>query len=375
MADKEKLQLIQAKIDELTPYPYNNKDHTKTVRSIMESIEQNGFYSPIQINEQNVIINGHGRWLAMKKLGKKTIPAIVVTWMPEEQQKICRVIDNLTASYSQYDMENLTKEIEHSPDEFLRKLTKSIFKWFLFSDEANKELIEDVVHVVKLWLIKKWDIVQLWPHKIMCWDSTKSKEVSELMNNIKADCVRTDPPYNVNYKGHAEATKDGIMNDKMKLDTWTRFTIWGKVAGIQNYLMHNYPHHKAYITKKIWDLVHKHNIKEDFSKEKEASKKARLKQSKKWRDMYDTGNFSDTLMSLTPTDDELLHPTTILDYQTYAWFSKSDIEQYYEKFFKNLVKVKNFNQLEVLNDLEIARKYNLITKSYLEVITNSIKKT
>gem|GEM_PF-5309846 len=41
MADKEKLQLVQAKIDELTPYPYNNKDHTKTVRSLMESIEQN----------------------------------------------------------------------------------------------------------------------------------------------------------------------------------------------------------------------------------------------------------------------------------------------------------------------------------------------
>jgi len=48
--------------------------------------------------------------------------------MPEEQQKLCRVIDNLTASYSQYDMENLTKEIENSPDEFLRKLTKSVFK-------------------------------------------------------------------------------------------------------------------------------------------------------------------------------------------------------------------------------------------------------
>gem|GEM_PF-6456265 len=64
----------------------------------------------------------------MKKLGKTTIPAIVVKGMPEEQQKICRVIDNLTASYSQYDMENLTKEIEHSPDVFLRKLTKSIFK-------------------------------------------------------------------------------------------------------------------------------------------------------------------------------------------------------------------------------------------------------
>jgi len=168
---------------------------------------------------------------------------------------------------------------------------------------------------------------------------------------------------------------DRFIEDKMKLDTWSRFTIGGKVAGIQNYLMHNYPHHKAYITKKIWDLIQKHDIREDFSKEKEASKKIRLKQSKKWRDKYDTGNPSDTLMSLTPTDDELLHPTTILDYQTYAWFLKSDIAEYYEKFFKNLSRVKNFNQLEVLNDLEIARKYNLITKSFLKVITNSIKKT
>lgn len=75
-----------------------------------------------------MIINGHGRWLAMKKLGRKTIPAIVVKGMPEEQQKICRVIDNLTSSYSEYDMENLTKEIENSPDEFLRKLTKAVFK-------------------------------------------------------------------------------------------------------------------------------------------------------------------------------------------------------------------------------------------------------
>ena len=219
----EKLKLVQAKIDELTPYPYNNKDHTKTVRSLMESIEQNWFYSPIQINEQNVIINGHGRWLAMKKLWKTTIPAIVVKGMPEEQQKICRVIDNLTASYSQYDMENLTKEIEHSPDVFLRKLTKSIFKWFLFSDETNKELIEDVVPIVKLWLIKQGDIIQLWPHRIMCWDSTKSKEVSTLMNNIKADCVRTDPPYNVDYKGHAEATKEWILNDKMETSAFRKF--------------------------------------------------------------------------------------------------------------------------------------------------------
>lgn len=219
----EKISLIQVKIDELTPYPYNNKDHTKTVRSLMESIEQNWFYSPIQINEQNVIINGHGRRLAMKKLWKKTIPAIVIKGMPEEQQKICRVIDNLTASYSQYDMENLTKEIEHSPDEFLRKLTKSIFKGFLFADEASKELVEDVVHIIKLWLIKQWDIIELWNHRIMCWDSTKSKDVATLMNGIKADCVRTDPPYNVDYKWHAEATKDWIMNDKMESGAFKQF--------------------------------------------------------------------------------------------------------------------------------------------------------
>ena len=219
-----KLKIIQAIITDLIPYAYNNKDHTKTVRSIMESIEQNWFYNPIQINEDNIIINGHGRRLAMKKLWYETIPAIIISWMPEEQQKLCRVIDNLTASYSKYDMENLTKEIEDSPDEFLRKLTKEVFKGFMFIDETTKELIEDVVpNIKKLWIIKHWDVVKLWDHTIMCWDSTKQEDTRKLMNWIKADCVRTDPPYNINYKGHAEATKEWIMNDKMDSGAFKQF--------------------------------------------------------------------------------------------------------------------------------------------------------
>ena len=175
--------------------------------------------------------------------------------------------------------------------------------------------------------------------------------------------LKDNPLPNIKNKEITEINR--FISEKMKLDVWGRFTVWGKVAGIQNYLMHNYPQHQKYIARKIWDLVHKHDIKEDFSKENEASKKARQKQSKKWRDKYDTGNASDTLMELTPTDDELLHPTTIKDYQEYAGFSKSDIDQYYERFFKNLSKQskkKTLSLSEIEEDLRTAINYGLLTK-------------
>lgn len=108
-------------------------------------------------------------------------------------------------------------------------------------------MIEDVVPIVKLGIIKQGDIVKLGQHRIMCGDSTKMADVEKLMNGIKADCIRTDPPYNVDYKGHAEATKDGIMNDKMESGAFAQFLynafgcmkeVTKKGAGI--YVYHNH---------------------------------------------------------------------------------------------------------------------------------------
>jgi len=68
-------------------------------------------------------------------------------------------------------------------------------------------------------IVQVWDIFQLWNHRLMCWDSTLPDDVAKLMDGKKADMIRTDPPYNVAYKWHAENTKEMIMNDKM--DKWS----------------------------------------------------------------------------------------------------------------------------------------------------------
>ena len=252
----------------------------------------------------------------------------------------------------------------------LDELWPSVSKWwdFIWPDvfkeyypilienfKTAKNEIQDWHHRLTQ-LLKNWDKdipvrypnTELWKQ----WDQYQKSPKYQLKEN---------PIPQIKQKEITEINK--FIDDKMKLDTWTRFTIWGKVAGIQNFLMHNYPQHQKYITKKIWDLIQKHDIKEDFSKENQASKKARQKQSKKWRDKYDTGTPSDTLMELTPTDDELLHPTTILDYQEYAGFLKSDISNYYDNFFKNLdqkVKISKLDLSQIKNDLKKATNYWLL---------------
>ncbi len=67
------------------------------------------------------------------------------------------------------------------------------------------------------------DLYELGDHRILCGDSTKHTDLKKLMGTNKADVVFTDPPYNVDYKGSGENTKNGIMNDKMDDDKFLAF--------------------------------------------------------------------------------------------------------------------------------------------------------
>lgn len=63
------MEIINKKVDELKPYEYNNKKHDeKQVNMIANSIREFGFTQPVVIDRNNVIVIGHGRWEASKKL-------------------------------------------------------------------------------------------------------------------------------------------------------------------------------------------------------------------------------------------------------------------------------------------------------------------
>jgi ParB-like chromosome segregation protein Spo0J len=95
-------------IKDLKPYENNAKEHpAKQIKQIMESIKAFGFNDPIAIDEDNVIIEGHGRLLAAQKLKLKEVPVIRLTHMSEAQKKAYIIAHNKLALNSGFNLEKI----------------------------------------------------------------------------------------------------------------------------------------------------------------------------------------------------------------------------------------------------------------------------
>lgn len=99
-------------IKDLIPYNRNPRDNSKAIDKVALSIKEFGYKVPIVINSENIIINGHTRLLALKKLGYEEVDVIVADDLSDEQVKAFRLADNKTAEYSEWDFNLLNKELE-----------------------------------------------------------------------------------------------------------------------------------------------------------------------------------------------------------------------------------------------------------------------
>lgn len=82
------LKILYLDISEIKEYENNSKEHPEwQISQIANSIERFGFNDPIAIDENNIIIEGHGRYLAAKKLGLNKIPCIQLKELKEEEKK------------------------------------------------------------------------------------------------------------------------------------------------------------------------------------------------------------------------------------------------------------------------------------------------
>lgn len=129
------MEIEQVGIETLIPYQFNNKIHTTTqIDRIANSISQFGFNQPIVIDEQNVILVGHGRFEAAKKLGLKKIPILRKINLTEAQKKAYRIVDNKTASDTSYDLNNLELEVR-ALEELKFDVEPFAFDEFKFKEE------------------------------------------------------------------------------------------------------------------------------------------------------------------------------------------------------------------------------------------------
>ena len=99
-------------LKEIKPYPNNPRINDKAVDRVASSINEFGFNSPIVVDKDLMIINGHTRYKASQKMNLEKVPVIVVDNLTDEQIKAYRIADNKTAEYSEWDYEKLIQEIQ-----------------------------------------------------------------------------------------------------------------------------------------------------------------------------------------------------------------------------------------------------------------------
>lgn len=225
------LNVQQIALEQLVPYARNARTHSETqVAQIAGSIAEFGFVNPVLVGGDNIIIAGHGRVMAAKKLGLKTVPTIKLDHLTENQRRALVIADNKIAENAGWDEELLRLELQNLADEDfdldllgfddveLDDLLTSL------DDDEAAALDENIPEVQENPVSRTGDIWIMGEHRLLCGDSTSEADMKKLMAGELADMVFTDPPYNVNYgdtakdklrsKGGAKAGRK-IMNDNL----------------------------------------------------------------------------------------------------------------------------------------------------------------
>ena len=208
------LKIEYIALSKLKPYEKNARKHQKAdLATIENSIREFGMCDPIGIwSDKNIVVEGHGRLLALKALGETVAPCIRLDHLTDEQRRAYALAHNKTAEMSEWDFDFLPGELDD-----ITGIDMTAFGFdFDIEEEEPQEVVEDEAPEVDEEaepITQTGDIWQLGRHRLMCGDSTNRATVEKLMNGNKADMVFTDPPYNIGYQGVSD--KRTIQNDKM----------------------------------------------------------------------------------------------------------------------------------------------------------------
>jgi site-specific DNA-methyltransferase (adenine-specific) len=204
------MNIIELKLADIKPYEKNPRKNDEAVKYVAESIKEFGFKVPIVIDGNNVIVCGHTRYKASKKLGLETVPCIIADDLTEEQIKAYRLADNKVAEQAEWNFDLLGDELADIFD-----IDMSYFGFEDMTVEEEVEVIEDdfEVELPEEPKAKLGDIYQLGNHRLMCGSSTSFEDVEVLLNGADIDLIYTDPPYGMN-----AVSKSGVLKETYKTD-------------------------------------------------------------------------------------------------------------------------------------------------------------
>ncbi len=214
----EKMKTEMRAIDSIKLYPKNPRKNDKAIDAVAKSLKEFGWRQPIVVDKDGIIIVGHTRWKAAKKLGMVEVPVHVASELTPAQAKAYRLADNQTNTIASWDLDLLPIELGE-----LKDLNVDLGS-LGFSDAeidkfgcGKKGLTDpDAVPEVKEPITKTGDLWILGEHRLLCGDCTIEANVQRLMAEEKARLIFTSPPYyNAREYAHWDTIKKYL--DDMKV--------------------------------------------------------------------------------------------------------------------------------------------------------------
>jgi ParB-like chromosome segregation protein Spo0J len=169
-----KLQVEYVSIDEIKTYENNAKLHpAEQIEQIKESIKEFGFNDPIAIDKDNVIIEGHGRYIACKELGITEVPIIRLNELSDEQKRAYMLVHNKLTMNTDFDIELLNDELENIFD-----IDMSKFDFDLGEDEEKENDITEPTFNYK----EQYGVI------VMCKNEVEQEEIYNRLTEEGYEC-------------------------------------------------------------------------------------------------------------------------------------------------------------------------------------------
>lgn len=205
-----KLAIQHVPVADLRPYSGNARVHRpKQIAEIASSITAFGFNNPVLIDKFDVIIAGHGRVEAAKKLGLDTVPCVRLEHLSDAEKRAYILADNRLAEKAGWDREILAIELQHLTtldvdfDVTITGFEMAEIDVLLGAAETKVDAADILpAPVAGPAVTRLGDLWQIGAHRLICGDATDPETSARLLDGDRAQMVFTDPPYNVKIDGH-----------------------------------------------------------------------------------------------------------------------------------------------------------------------------
>ena len=132
------MEVRNVSVKDIIPYENNPRKNEDAIQVVMNSIREFGIKQPLVIDENNVIVVGHTRFAAAKKLGYTEVPCVIASDLTEDQINAYRIADNRTAEYASWDVELLNNQLAN-----ILTVDMEMFGFDLNADEQVKKKEEE----------------------------------------------------------------------------------------------------------------------------------------------------------------------------------------------------------------------------------------